>query len=219
MKRIFLQLSVVIISLTASYSQIYIGAGGALNSSTVHFDDDSYNQTFKYIGKTKFGFNAGINGYFYFSKVLDLKVEMQYLTKGFKYSGTYSYGQKTFNYGQVNLMGQMEFNHDADVVIAPYLGAYIGYWISGTRTQTDIKTGVTDEDIIYLKGDTTFSYNRYDSGISAGVDFKFPQANHKYLILGTRYDYGMITTDIDKVAGWKNRTFSLYLQYYFRLKK
>ncbi|MBN2662303.1 MAG: hypothetical protein JXR68_01525 [Bacteroidales bacterium] len=218
MKFLFLALSLFLISSTTN-SQIFMGWNAGLNNSKVKFDDDEINESFKYIGKPLYGFHGGLSNYFYFSKVLDLKIDMEYTTKGFKYKQTYYYGQKTFNYGQLNMQGQIDLNPYSDVIISPYLGAYVGYWIWGTREQTDLKTGIYEKDKIYLKNDSTFSYNRYDSGLSAGVDFKFPQPNKRLLIIGVIYEYGMITTDVDKVAGWKNRNMSIYLQYFYRLKK
>lgn len=218
MKFLFLSLSLFLISITSN-SQIFMGWNVGINNSKVKFDDDEINESFKYIGKPKYGFHGGLNSYFYFSKVLDLKADIDYTTKGFKYEQTYYYGQKTFNYGQLNTLGQIDLNPYSDVIISPYIGAYVGYWIWGTREQTDLKTGISEKDKIYLKNDSTFSYNRYDSGLSAGVDFKFQQPKKRLLIIGLKYEYGMITTDIDKVAGWKNRNMSIYLQYFYRLKK
>lgn len=200
-------------------SQIYLGWNIGGNNSKVRFDDNSYNESFKYIGKPKFGYNAGITNYFYFSKALDLKTEILYTTKGFKYEQSYYFGHKTFNYGQLNLSGQMDLNPYSDVIVAPYIGSYVGYWIWGVATQTDLKLGTTETDNIYLKNDSTFAYNRYDSGLSAGVDFKFVQDNKRFVVLGLKYEFGMVTTDIEKVAGWKNRNISIHFQYFYRFKR
>jgi len=218
MKLLFITLNLLFTTFILS-SQIYLGWNAGLNTSEVKFDNEEYNESFKHIGRPKFGYSAGINSYFYFSKVLDLKTDILYTTKGFRYEQTYYYGHKTLNYGQINLQGQIDLNPDADIIFSPYIGSYAAYWISGKSVQTDLRLGYTDKEDIYLKRDSTFAYKRYDSGISAGIDMKFNQPNYKLIVIGIKYELGMITTDIDKVAGWKNRNLNIYFKYYYRVKR
>ncbi len=200
-------------------SQIYLGGNLGLNIAKVHFDSDDLNNSFKYIGRPKFGYNAGVVANFYFSRVLNLKTDLQYSQKGFKYEQTYVNGFKTFNYAFLSACGQLDVNPYDDIIFSPYLGAYFAFWISGIRQESNIKTNTTQRDIIYLKSDSSFAYNRYDSGIVPGFELKFKQKNKRWLILGLKYDFGMISTDVDKVAGWKNRNLTIYLHYVFRIKR
>jgi len=213
-------LTIIFIFLNLSaYPQIYGGFKVGANVASVRFDNEDLNESFKYIGKPYWGYNAGFNANFYFSKVLNLKTELKYSSKGFKYEQTYYYGYKTFNYGQFSSFGQIDLNPDGNVLVSPFMGPYTAYWISGVRYQYDVKGNTYDYDKIYLNSDTTFAYNRFDSGIIVGVDFKFEKSNHKKLVMGMMYELGMVTTDIEKVDGWKNRNLTLYLELYYRLKK
>jgi Outer membrane protein beta-barrel domain len=209
----------VVFSISQINSQIYLGFTVGGNGANVTFDDDDMQHGFKSIDKLRYGYNVGISGDYYFAKVLSVELDFSYTLKGFAFEQTYSSGFKQFNYGQVNAAGKIDLNPDSDIIISPYLSPYAAYWISGKRMQTDIKTGIPRIDKIDLKSDTTYAYNRYDLGIIIGVDFKFEQPNHRYFILGTKYEQGMISTDIDKVDGWRNKNFSIYFRYMFRVKK
>lgn len=219
MKIIIITFFLVVFSVSKIDSQIFLGFTAGGNGANVTFDDDVTQNSFKYIDKLRYGYNIGVSGDYYFAKVLSVELDFLYTLKGFAYEQTYSSGFKQFNYGQANAAGKIDLNPDGDIIISPYLSPYVAYWLSGKRMQTDIKTGVMEQDKIILKSDTTYAYNRYDSGIIIGVDFKFKQPNHRYFILGTKYEQGMVSTDIEKVDGWRNKNFSIYFKYMFRVKK
>lgn len=219
MKIVVIAFFLIVLSVFQINSQIYLGFTAGGNGANVTFDDDLMQLGFKSIDKLRYGYNVGLSGDYYFADVLAVELDFAYTLKGFAYKQTYSRGFKQFNYGQVNAAGKIDLNPDGDIIVTPYLSPYVAYWISGKRMQTDIKTGVLEQDKIILKSDTTYAYNRYDSGLIIGVDFKFKQPNHRYFILGTKYEQGMVSTDIEKVDGWKNKNLSIYFRYMFRVKK
>lgn len=215
----FIIVSILLFFSFSVNSQIYLGFTGGLNGANVRFDDDALQRAFKYKDKLRYGYNVGLTGDFYFSKVLSVDVDFLYTLKGYAYEQTYSMGYKQFNYGQISAAGKLDLNPGSDVIVSPYIAPYGGYWITGKRMHSDFKTGIVEEDKIYLSNDSTFAYNRYDIGIAAGVDFKFKQQYHRQLVVGIKYEQGMVSTDIDKVDGWLNKNFSIYIRYLFRVKK
>lgn len=217
-KILFLSFLFLTINFTLN-SQIYLGFSGGVNAAGIRFDNDVQQNGFRKIDKPRYGYKAGLTGDFYFAKVLAVQVDLDYTLKGFAYELTYSEGYKIFNYGQISAAGKIDLNPDSKVIVSPFLAPYAAYWISGKRMQSDYKTGIIDIDKIYLSGDTTFAYNRYDIGIIAGINFKFEQPNHRYFELGIRYEQGMISTDIEKVDGWRNKNLSIYFRYVYRVKK
>jgi len=217
LRNIFFLIFILLSSISSS--QIYLGGEFGGNASKIRFDDDNIQKDFKHIQNFEYGYSAGLSGLFYFSKVLDVKTNLQYTKKGFAYSQTYSKGYKTFDYLQISAAGQLDINPKDDIVFSPYIGTYGAYWISGTRSFFDYKQNIFINDKIYLNSDTSFAYNRYDLGITAGIEAKFEQNYYRWLILGVKYELGMVSTDMEKVLGWKNQNLSVYLEYFFRIKK
>ncbi len=199
-----------------SNSQIYFGIISGLNSANIRFVDDEVNKSFSAIENNRFGYNAGICGDFYFSKVLSVEIDLAYTTKGFNFEQTYSRGYKQFNYIQLNANGKIDFNPDEDIIFSAYVAPYAAYWLSGKRMISGVNYGYV-VDKIPLQSDTTFRYNRYDLGLIFGTEMKFEQENDALFIIGLKYEHGMISTDIDKVDGWFNRNISLYFRYLFNL--
>ena len=200
-------------------SQIFVGFTAGINGANIRYDNDYWQQSFREVDHLRYGYNVGVSGNYFFSKVLSVEIDFLYTLKGFTYKQTYISGFKQFNYGQVNAAGQLVLNPDSDILIAPYLSPYLAYWISGKKMETNARTGDYDEGKIVLSSDTTFAYNRYDMGLTAGVDFMFEISRYRTFILGAKYEHGMISTDIEKVDGWRNKNFSIYFRYMFKIKK
>ncbi len=219
MRKIQLILIFIFLFIINSFSQIYFGGIIGANASKIKFDDNSVQKEFRYIQIPRYGYNAGVTGLFYFSEALNVKTDLLYTNKGFAYSQPYSKGYKIFNYAQLSIAGQVDLNPKASIVFSPFISPYGAYWISGKRSFFDYKKDNFITDKIYLNSDTTFSYNRYDLGISAGIEAKFRQKYHQWLVVGLKYEQGMVSTDIKKVLGWKNKNFSIYLEYFYRIKR
>ncbi|MEA3450558.1 MAG: outer membrane beta-barrel protein [Bacteroidota bacterium] len=204
------------ISHSISFSQIYLGGEFGGNASKIRFDDNIIQEDFKHIQDYQYGYSAGLSGLFYFSKVLNVNTDLLYTKKGFAYTQPFSDGYKTFDYLQLSAAGQLDLNPKDDIVFSPYIGTYGAYWISGERSFFDYKQNTFVTDKIYLNSDTSFAYNRYDLGVTVGIEAKFEQNYYRWLVLGLKYEHGMLSTDIEKVLGWKNRNLSVYLKYFFK---
>jgi hypothetical protein len=200
--------------------QIYLGADFGINESKIRYDDEDYQKSFKHFQKFKKGYSGGITSLLYFSEVLDLKANLFYTQKGMRYLQTYSYNDKTLNYAQLDIGGQLDLSPHSKIMLSPYISPFTSFWISGYQTFWDNKNNqyITDQEI-YLKNDTTFRYNRYDIGILTGIDLKIKQPKHRFWIIGFRYEYSMLTTAKEEVYGWKNRNICFYIQYVYRIKK
>jgi hypothetical protein len=209
---------VFLIIATNLQSQIYLGLSTGISASKIHFDDESLQKNFRPIQKFSKNFIYDINSELYFGQVLNLNISATYLSKGFDYEQTYVKGYKHLRYIEIQTAGQIDINPDDKLIFSPYIGTYAAYWLSGERRYFDYKNNIYLTDSINFGNDSTFRYNRYDLGIIGGIDIKFPQKrNKKIIISGIRYEQGMISTDIEKVNGWKNRTFIVYLRYIFKL--
>lgn len=200
-------------------SQIYMGISGGANASNVRFDDADVQDAFRYKDKPHFGTTISYVSDFYFGQVLSLMVDAGYTVKGLKYKQTYSQGYKKFEFLQLIIAGKVDLNPEADFIVSPYIAPYGAYWLAGEKQHSDYKTGVIKEEKINLKNDTAFQYNRYDIGLVAGIDFKVKAGRKNYFIFGLRYEHGMLSSDIDKVDGWKNRNLNIYMKFLFRIKK
>lgn len=219
MKKAITLLSLFFLTISNSNSQIYLGGFLGLNASKIQFDDQNIQDNFKYIQNFRFGYSSGLSGLFYFSKALNVKTDLLYTQKGFAYSQTYSKGYKVSNFVQISAAGQIDLNPKKKLIFSPYMAPYLGYWISGKRAFFDYQNQNFITDKIYLNSDTSFAYNRLDVGIAVGFEVKFKQNYHQWLVLGARYEQGMLSNDIEKVQGWKNRNLSIYLEYFYRIKK
>ncbi len=201
-------------------AQVFVGMSSALNFSRVRFDDDDFQESFK--AKEKFRAGYAVSGVadIYFGEVLSLMVEASYTTKGFAYRQTYSQGFKRFNFAELLLAGKIDLNPDAKLaVFSVYLAPYAAYWLSGIKQHSDYKTGVIYETDIKLKSDTSFAYNRYDAGIAGGVDCRLRASKTFYVALGLRTEYGMLSSDKERVLGWKNRNIAINLKFLLKIKK
>ena len=120
----------------------------------------------------------------------------------------------------MDIGGQVDLTPDSKIIVSPYISPFVAYWLSGTMSFWDSKNNVyvTDEEI-YLGNDTTFRYNRYDTGILTGIDFKIKQPHHRFWTIGFCYEYSMLTTAREEIYGWKNRNIKFYIQYFYRIRK
>ncbi len=219
MKKTFILILYFLTVFASVQAQIYVGGNVGVNFSGIRFDDKVLQQSFRYYDKIRYGINTGINGDFYFSKILSVDADLAYSQKGYAYEQTYSQGYKQFEYVQISANGKLDLNPDSKVIFSPYVGTYGAFWAAGKRMKSNYKTGIIYEDKITLSSDTTYSYNRYDTGIIGGFEVKFKINYKRYFTIGIKYEHGMISTDIEKVDGWKNKNLSLYTRLLFRIKK
>lgn len=204
---------------TNLFSQIFIGATGGINVSKIKYDNQYYNSIFSPFQKFRPGINSGLMSYLYFGKVMDVRLETSYSQKGFNYEDTYTKGHKNFSYAEISTAGQLDLNYDKKVNFSPYLGYFVAYWLSGKYQYFDYKNSEFITGNIYLKSDTTFAYNRIDLGLLAGIDTKIKLSRKQILTIGFRYEHGLLSTEKNKIDGWKNRNLSLYLALNFKINK
>ncbi len=198
-------------------TQTYLGFGGGMNFSKVRYDNDTSNSYLKEFQHFEKGFNAGLFSTIYFGKVLSVRSDLEYTQKGFQYTSTYRGEYKKFNYAEISTSGALDLNYDGDIVITPFIGYWLAYWMSGTRGIFDIKNKIYQTDKIYLNSDTTFAYNRWDTGLSCGLEFRYKPTKKTLLTIGTKYEYGLMSSSKNKTDGWKNRNILIFLAYNFKL--
>ncbi len=215
MKKQYLIISLLLLLIIKQTdAQFAFGGKTGLTFSTVQYDNDYLNKMMKPFMKVKFNNQLGVTGEYYFVKGLAVQADLQYIGKGFKYEFQFIEGKQRFDFAQINIAGKISFYEEDNITISAYAAPFISYWIYGMKTETDYKKGNVKKEN-FLFNDSTYAYNRWDAGVSIGLELKMTQTWHRKLIFDFHYEHSLISNDIAKVDGTLNRVLFLGFGYLF----
>ncbi len=198
----------------AQNNEIQLALGGTL--STVSFDDTIAQSAVSPHLRPKFGYSFSMGWEHYFASILSLRTVISYTQKGFAYTYTYRQGYKTFNYLVLTAAGNIQLYRGPSVEIGFSIAPFVGYWISGFKFEADYRgNALYAQKIVF--SDSTYSYNRWDAGVAAGLHLKYWQTITQALTLDIGFDYSAVSNDRQNVAGTKNRTLYFRIGYLWTL--
>lgn len=195
-------------------AQFAFGGKTGLTFSTVRYKVDKTNQLMRPFMKIKLGNQLGLTGEYYFVRGLAIQTDLQYIGKGFKYAFQYSDGKQRFDFAQINIAGKISFYEEGNITISAYAAPFTSFWVYGMKTETDNKMGEIKKEN-FLFNDSTYAYNRWDAGVSVGLELKITQTWHRKFLFDMHYEYSLISNDIDKVDGMLNRVIFIGVGYLF----
>lgn len=140
---------------------IELGANFGYSSATANANDyNSYNSSYNNAG-TKSGFNAGVQGDYYFSNRWSIKAKIIYDQKGFKNSfvstgESIEYGTANLNYVTVPVMANWHFGKTRNWYL--HFGPYVGFLTGANCAGYNIKENI----------------NTVDFGLAYGIGIRFP---------------------------------------------
>ncbi len=211
---IFLVLIFPYTLLKAQNNEIIFSVGGTL--STVRFDDSAAQAAVSPHLKPKAGYLVSAIWEHYFAPILSLRTSMDYIQKGFAYSYPYKQGYKTFNYLTLSVAGNLVLYRAPIMEISASVAPFTGYWISGFKFEADYRgNALYAKKIIF--SDSTYSYNRWDAGVAAGLHLKYWQSSSQAITLDIGLKYSAVSNDRKNVAGTKNRCFYIRMGYLWSL--
>ncbi|MBI9053628.1 MAG: PorT family protein [Bacteroidales bacterium] len=161
------------------------GVRGGLILSTVT-GDDAIDQFAK-----KFGLQFGLTGAIYFHPMLSFRGELNYESKG----GKFSNHEMNMNLNYLTLPLYLKFNFTSDPEIYIYGGGYGSYLLSAnTKGTYEIVLG---EDYISesINEDILKNMNQFDLGIIAGIGAQGRFNRWLDIFLDLRYTKGFINLD------------------------
>ena len=213
---IFISCFIFILNINAN-AQFAIGFKSGVNMSYVRFANEYVHEAMKPIMKLKPGLNGGIVAEYYFVRGLAVQPEFIYTGKGYKYDQTFNDGKKRYDYLQCSVAGKVSSDNRDYRVFSAFIAPYFSYWLSGMRYHMDYKNREEQREKIDFNN-PDYTYNRLDAGIIVGVEYKVKQSKHRQLTIELRYEHGLISNNISKVDGLKNRSLSLAFGYRFSRK-
>ncbi len=217
MKKTYLIITLfLLLGIKQTEAQFAFGGKTGLTFTTVRYKLDKTNKLMRPFMKPKLGNQLGLTGEYYFVRGLAIQADLQYISKGFKYAFQYSDGKQRFDYAQINIAGKISFYEEDNITISAYAAPFTSFWAYGMKTETNYKFNEIKKDN-YNFTDTVYSnnYNRWDAGVSVGMELKITQNWHRKLVLDIHYEHSLISNDINKVDGMLNRVLFLGVGYLF----
>ncbi len=173
------------------------------------------------------GLQISLIGKYKFNDLLGLQAELQFITKGERYTDeqnlnnvSTTYKRKRYvNYLTLPVLVNVTHSFNAILVYGNF-GPYFGLGLTGKSIVTEpVKGG--GKEVVFKQGES----RRFDMGLclGAGVGYRLGPGN---LMLDFRYDLGFVdiysTADEDKGTNYKatcNRTFGIAIGYLIPLGK
>lgn len=216
MKKIIFLIIVSLFYNNSILAQIKLGFRISENISTVKYDNQNIENSISKIRKPRYKLAAYGVSTIELNEIMQIKGELGYSRKGFRFKQTYSEGTNIMDYLQLNLSGEIAWHITFRSSIYFYSGPYIAYWLVGKYYKHDLKTGKESTEKINFKENIDYEYNRMDAGIIGGIFYR-KELKNNYLFIDAKYEYGLISTDKLKVDGMTNRSFSIGIGILFEL--
>ena len=198
MKKIFLSVVVLAMTVVAANAQVRFGIKAGVNNSTLGGDAADFDGK-----KSNTGFNAGVYTNIPFSEHFSFQPELMYsANEGFEYRPNTN-TELNYNLSYVNVPLMVQFKSDKGIY--GEAGPYVGFLVSakeklnvgGTKTESDVKN----------------SFKGTDLGAGLGIGY----ISKSGLGIGARYNMGLANI-YDGNAEYKNRFWQFNLTYLLKHK-
>ena len=156
--------------------------GGLLMSSVT--DDEAIDQYAK-----KIGFQIGVTGAYYMLPKLSVRGELNYESKGGKFSNQ----DMNMNLDYISVPLYLKFNFTKDPEFYVYGGAYGSYLLSAKTKGTYEKFEVSES----INEDIIDNLTKYDIGLIVGIGVQGRLNRKSDIFLDIRYTHGFVNLDND----------------------